>query len=139
MIFWRIKSANHVLLSRLAYACFGWVLLGASVETAITIWLLNRSWHRWSISFKVLLPIVFTLWITTQLYGATRIFSMARSKQRLAMGLGDNDGESGVSRDDVNDTKQDNKLAGPSRSDANRSGSFQLEGSMTSQTELQRP
>ena len=84
MIIWRVKASDNHLLSRMAYACCVWVLLGATVETAVTIWLLNRSWHRWGVSFRILLPLVFSLWIFTQLYGAYRIFSMAQSKARLA-------------------------------------------------------
>jgi hypothetical protein len=105
MILWRIKSSSHRLLSRLAYACFVWVLLGAIIETAITIWLMNRSWHRWSLCFKVLLPAVFGLWITTQLYGATRILSMARTKQRLAAGHGTDDSEEAVRREETGEGK----------------------------------
>lgn len=87
MIIWRLKAGNSLLLSRLAYACFFWVLLGALVETAITIWLLRCSWHLWGTSFRVLLSLVFSLWISTQLYGAYRILGMARSKMRLGMML----------------------------------------------------
>jgi hypothetical protein len=84
LIIWRVKSDEHRLLSRAAYTCCIWVLLGATVETAVTIWLLSRSWHRWSLSFRVLLPLVFSLWISTQLYGAWRILGMARSKAQTA-------------------------------------------------------
>lgn len=86
MIVWRIKSYNHLLLSRLAHACCVWVLLGATVETAITIWLLKSSWGRWGLPFRILLPVLFSLWISTQLYGAYRILGMARSKSREAKG-----------------------------------------------------
>jgi hypothetical protein len=86
LIIWRVKFSEHRLLSRIAYACCIWVLVGATVETAVTIWLLNRSWHRWSLSFRVLLPLVFSLWISTQLYGAWRILGMARSKAHTAGG-----------------------------------------------------
>jgi hypothetical protein len=88
LIIWRVKSTEHRLLSRLAYTCCVWVLLGATVETAVTVWLLNRSWHRWGLSFRVLLPLVFSLWISTQLYGAWRILGMARSKAQTADGCG---------------------------------------------------
>jgi hypothetical protein len=84
LILWRVKYNEHRLLSLMAYACCLWVLAGATVEAAVTIWLLNRSWHRWSLSFRVVLPLVFSLWISTQLYGAWRILGMARSKARAA-------------------------------------------------------
>ncbi|KAF2010806.1 hypothetical protein BU24DRAFT_427006 [Aaosphaeria arxii CBS 175.79] len=84
MIIWRVKCNDHRLLSRMAYACCVWVMLGATTETAITIWLLKRSWSRWGLSCRILLPLVFSLWISTQLYGAYRIYCMARSKAQLA-------------------------------------------------------
>ncbi|KAK4112866.1 hypothetical protein N656DRAFT_789476 [Canariomyces notabilis] len=87
LIVWRVKSNEHRLLSRMAYTCCIWVLLGATIETAITIWLLNRSWHRWSLSFRILLPLVFSLWISIQLYGAYRTLGMATSKARIAKQL----------------------------------------------------
>ena len=85
MIIWRVKSHDSRLLSRMAYTCCVWVTLGATTETAITVWLLNRSWSRWGLSFRVLLPLVFSLWICTQFYGAFRIFGMARNTARLAV------------------------------------------------------
>ncbi|EWZ29059.1 hypothetical protein FOZG_17348 [Fusarium oxysporum Fo47] len=84
MIIWRVKSYNHSLLTQMAYVCCVWVLVGATVETAITIWLLKCSWSRWSVSFRILLPLLFSLWISTQLYGGYRIFGMARSQERRA-------------------------------------------------------
>ncbi|KAE8423646.1 hypothetical protein BDV36DRAFT_243023 [Aspergillus pseudocaelatus] len=84
MIIWRLKANKHPLLKRMAYACCVWILLGATVEIAVTIWLLNRSWHRWSMSFRILLPLVFSLWIVTQFYGAYRVFGMAQFKARLS-------------------------------------------------------
>jgi hypothetical protein len=83
MIIWRLKTKDNLMLSRMAYACCAWILLGATVETAITIWLLSRSWHLWGLSFRVLLPLVFSLWIVTQLYGAYRVFGMAQAKAQL--------------------------------------------------------
>jgi hypothetical protein len=84
MIIWRVKSYDRRLLSGLAYACCVWVTLGATVETAITVWLLNRSWSRWGAPFRILLPLVFSLWICAQVYGAFRIFGMAKGTARLA-------------------------------------------------------
>ncbi|KAI8302294.1 hypothetical protein K4K61_008055 [Colletotrichum sp. SAR11_59] len=82
MILWRVRRKDHRLLSYLAYGCFGWILLGAILETSITIYLLHRSWDRWGRVWRVVTPLIFSLWITTQLYGASRLFQMARSEQR---------------------------------------------------------
>ncbi|OLN85682.1 hypothetical protein CCHL11_08259 [Colletotrichum chlorophyti] len=82
MIIWRVKRTEHRLLSYMAYGCFVWVLLGAFLETSITIFLLHRSWDRWGRVWRVVTPLIFSLWISTQLYGASRLLAMARSEQR---------------------------------------------------------
>ncbi|KAL0931096.1 uncharacterized protein CTRU02_213831 [Colletotrichum truncatum] len=82
MIVWRARRGDHRLLSYMVYGCFGWILLGATLETAITIYLLHRSWDRWGRIWRVITPLIFSLWISTQLYGASRLFLMARSEQR---------------------------------------------------------
>jgi hypothetical protein len=111
MIIWRVKSYDRRLLSRLAYICCVWVILGATTETAITIWLLNCSWSRWSLPFRILLPLVFSLWISTQLYGAFRIYGMARTTARLASLRGEENQDSdNPHAASIEDRKSNNKL-----------------------------
>jgi peptidoglycan biosynthesis protein MviN/MurJ (putative lipid II flippase) len=82
MIVWRVKNDNHQLLARMTYCCCVWVLLGATAETIVTIYLLHRTRSRWGIVWRIVIPMVFSLWIITQLYGAYRLFQMARLRQR---------------------------------------------------------
>jgi hypothetical protein len=82
MIVWRIKRDNPALLSRLAYGCCVWAVIAATTEVIVTIYLLHSSWVKWNIEWKVATPTVFALWITTQLYSATRLFSMGRGEHR---------------------------------------------------------
>lgn len=82
MILWRLKSDRPRFLCRMMYACCAWVVTGATVEVAVTIYLLNASWHRWPLVWQVVIPMVFSLWIITQLYGAFRIRGMALSQRR---------------------------------------------------------
>ncbi|KAF9877414.1 hypothetical protein CkaCkLH20_05114 [Colletotrichum karsti] len=82
MIVWRARRSDHYLLSNIAFGCFGWVLLGAALETSVTIYLLHRSWDRWGRVWRVVTPLIFSLWITTQLYGASRLYAMAKSERR---------------------------------------------------------
>ncbi|CAI6092748.1 unnamed protein product [Clonostachys chloroleuca] len=84
MIVWRVKSRNHVLRSRLAYFCCAWVVAAATAEVSVTVFLLQKSWPLWSLAFRVVTPIIFILWITTQLYGASRLFMMGRSEGKIA-------------------------------------------------------
>ncbi|EGU80876.1 hypothetical protein RAB80_016886 [Fusarium oxysporum f. sp. vasinfectum] len=82
MIVWRIKRHNTLLLSRMAYTCCVWQVTGAITEVAVTIYLLNRSWHRWGLEWRIITPLVFSLWITTQLYGASRLYQMGRGERQ---------------------------------------------------------
>ncbi|KAJ4012503.1 hypothetical protein NW752_008201 [Fusarium irregulare] len=82
MIIWRVKRENSALLSKLAFGCCIWAVTAAGVETIVTIYLLNSSWTRWAIEWKIATPTVFALWITTQLYGATRLYAMGRAESR---------------------------------------------------------
>ncbi|RGP65173.1 hypothetical protein FLONG3_9327 [Fusarium longipes] len=82
MIVWRAKREDHVLLSRLGFGCCIWAVVAATTETIVTIYLLHKSWLRWDIEWKIATPTIFTLWITTQLYGATRLYAMGRGESR---------------------------------------------------------
>ncbi|GJC80783.1 hypothetical protein ColLi_03621 [Colletotrichum liriopes] len=82
MIMWRIRRNDHRLLSYLTAGLSVWVLVGASTEVAVTIYLLHKSWDRWGHVWKFVTPFIFSLWIATQLYGASRLFSMSQSERR---------------------------------------------------------
>lgn len=82
MILWRIRNDENLLLARMTYSCCVWVLVGATVETVVTIYLLSRSWSLWGITWRIVTPIIFSLWISTQLYGAYRLFQMAQHRRR---------------------------------------------------------
>ncbi|KAL6400087.1 hypothetical protein AUP68_15779 [Ilyonectria robusta] len=100
MIIWRIKRGNHQLLARLAFACSIWGAGAALIETSITIYLLKLSWEKWALVWRITTPIIFTLWITTQLYSASRLLQMGlseRSKQGGKEKLPSDDGESALS------------------------------------------
>jgi hypothetical protein len=66
----------------MAHGCFLWVVVAAIVETAVTMYLLIRSWARWGLVWRTVTPLIFSLWIITQLYGASRFMRMARAEKR---------------------------------------------------------
>ncbi|KAK2060131.1 hypothetical protein LY76DRAFT_426203 [Colletotrichum caudatum] len=82
MIIWRVKRSDHKLLSYLSGALCIWVLIGATTEVIVTIYLLHKSWDRWGHAWKFITPFIFSLWIATQLYGASRLFAMSQSERR---------------------------------------------------------
>ncbi|KDN60883.1 hypothetical protein CSUB01_04783 [Colletotrichum sublineola] len=82
MIIWRIRRNDHKLLSYLSAGLCGWVLVGATAEVIVTIYLLHKSWDRWGHVWRFVTPFIFSLWIATQLYGASRLFAMSQSERR---------------------------------------------------------
>ncbi|KAJ0162526.1 hypothetical protein CTA2_4417 [Colletotrichum tanaceti] len=88
MILWRIRRNDHRLLSYLTTGLCVWVLAGACTEVAVTVYLLHKSWDRWGHVWKFVTPFVFSLWIATQLYGASRLWAMSRSEWRQCLNKG---------------------------------------------------
>ncbi|KAK2031061.1 hypothetical protein LX32DRAFT_637558 [Colletotrichum zoysiae] len=82
MVIWRVKRDDSRLLARIAGGLCIWVIVGAFTEVGVTIYLLHESWDRWGIVWQFVTPFIFSLWICTQLYASTRLFSMSRSEWR---------------------------------------------------------
>ncbi|KAJ7732437.1 hypothetical protein B0H16DRAFT_1770302 [Mycena metata] len=83
MIYWRVRrSGSRRRLMHIAYSCYLWQMLMSTSETALTIYLLKVSWARWVLAWRVVTPIVFTLWIATQIYGATLLLKMGNEERR---------------------------------------------------------
>ncbi|KJZ71112.1 hypothetical protein HIM_09466 [Hirsutella minnesotensis 3608] len=83
MIVRQVKDSDRTS-ARIAYACCAWVLLGAMVQVAVTAYLLNRSWSRWRLTWRIVVPIILSLWISTQLEVAFKLARMARFKHPRA-------------------------------------------------------
>ncbi|KAK1992487.1 hypothetical protein LX36DRAFT_617495 [Colletotrichum falcatum] len=82
MIIWRTRRHDSKLLAYLTGSLCVWVLIGALTEVIVTIYLLHASWDRWGDVWKVVTPVIFSLWISTQLYGASRLYAMSQSEWR---------------------------------------------------------
>jgi len=83
MIVWRIhRDTKPALLSRLGFGLSAWVCAMACAEVAVTVFLLQRSWDRWSTEWRIATPIIFTMWICAQLHGARIFFTMAMKERR---------------------------------------------------------
>ncbi|KAH0420273.1 hypothetical protein CcaCcLH18_14096 [Colletotrichum camelliae] len=87
MIIWRKRRNESKLLAYMTGGLCVWVVVGASTEVIVTIYLLYQSWDRWGNVWKFVTPFIFSLWISTQLYGASRLYSMSKSeRQKYKMG-----------------------------------------------------
>ncbi|KID72152.1 uncharacterized protein G6M90_00g028030 [Metarhizium brunneum] len=82
MIIYRTHNSKHVLLSRLFYTTMALELVGTTVETVVVMWLFGSLWDKWSLSLKVVTPLLHFLFSAAQLWGAWIFYKLAKD-QRL--------------------------------------------------------
>ena len=81
MIIYRIYNSNFLLLSRIFYMTMALELLGTIIETAIVMWLFGSLWDKWTLSLKVVTPILHVLFSAAQLWGALIFYKMGKEMQ----------------------------------------------------------
>ncbi|ORY60018.1 uncharacterized protein BCR38DRAFT_460001 [Pseudomassariella vexata] len=96
MIYWRVRRNSHRTLMYIAYSCYAWQASLAAAETALTIYLLNASWDRWEVKWQVITPLIFALWISTQIYGATTLLRMGHTERRHCTPIAEERTEEGL-------------------------------------------
>lgn len=86
MILYRLQTNNHHLLAFTFKATMILELVGTITETAVVMWLFGSLWSRWSISLKVVTPILHVLFSAAQLWGAWVFYKLWRQqKQKLCV------------------------------------------------------
>lgn len=86
MIVYRINQSNHHVLARMFWATMWLELIGTLVETVIVMWLFGSLWSHWSLSLKVVTPILHVLFSCAQLWGAWIFRQMAIQQEQLITG-----------------------------------------------------
>lgn len=69
MILYRLKPNKHFLLSRVLLSVSYLELLSTIAETGLIFWLWGSLWSKWTLPFKVITPILHTLFSLAQLWG----------------------------------------------------------------------
>ncbi|KAK1962246.1 hypothetical protein LY78DRAFT_546516, partial [Colletotrichum sublineola] len=105
MIIWRTKRNNSKLLAYLIGGSCVWLIVGALTEVTVTAYLLHKSWDRWGTVWKITTPFIFSLWICTQFYAASKLFFMSRSEWRKYTGGGMEKVEQVVQQHDLHSEK----------------------------------
>ncbi|KAF2664329.1 hypothetical protein BT63DRAFT_444073 [Microthyrium microscopicum] len=83
-VLYRIKGDNHQLLARMFATLTVISVLGTIAETIMVMVLFGLSWSVWEIQFKVLTPLLHTLFMFSQLQSARVLFKMfKKEKQRM--------------------------------------------------------
>lgn len=83
LVVWRLWRTRYHVLAPMCLLCAVWIACMALFELAITIYLMHMTWDRWE-DWRIATPIVFSLWICTQLYGGWNFFQMGMGARRKA-------------------------------------------------------
>ena len=83
MILYRVYPDNHRMLTKLLYSCTILELVGTLTETIIVMWLFGSLWSIWSLSLKVVTPILHVLFSIAQLWGAYILWGLAKHHRKL--------------------------------------------------------
>ncbi|KAK5090683.1 hypothetical protein LTR05_000858 [Lithohypha guttulata] len=83
------KRARHFhgLMSRLFFSVAVMEIVGTTLETTVVFWLFGSLWHKWTLSFKVVTPILHVLFSCAQLWGAWVFWNLSKKEARKAAGL----------------------------------------------------
>lgn len=84
MILYRTHKNDHGLLHKVFSGTMGLEIAGTVIETAVAMWLFGSLWHRWSLSLKIVTPILHLLFSAAQLWGAY-IFRNLAAEQKAKM------------------------------------------------------
>jgi hypothetical protein len=83
IILYRVYPTNHNLLCKVF--CFSSIttFAGTIVETITVTWLFGSLWHRWTLPFKIVTPILHVLFSAAQLFGAKNLRGMWLEQKKL--------------------------------------------------------
>jgi hypothetical protein len=83
LLLYRIYPERHYFLAyvfRLSALC---EVVGTTLETALVMWFFASLWHKWTIAFKIVTPLLHILFSIAQLWGAIVFWRIAKKELRL--------------------------------------------------------
>lgn len=81
MIFYRLYPDRHTLMHRIFIGTAVAEVAGTVFETILIFWLWGTLWKQWTLPFKVVTPILHTLFCAAQLFGAWVFWRLARKEK----------------------------------------------------------
>ncbi|ORY19288.1 hypothetical protein BCR34DRAFT_659893 [Clohesyomyces aquaticus] len=85
IILYRIYPTRHHFLKRVFLAACVLSLCSTVLETALVMYLFGILWHRWSLSLKVITPILHVLFTYAQLLGAKNHYEMWKRQKNILL------------------------------------------------------
>ncbi|CAI6338175.1 unnamed protein product [Periconia digitata] len=86
IIQYRIYPDAHAFLKKVFRFCCISTFAGTVIETITVMWLFGSLWNRWSLSFKVVTPLLHVVFSAAQLWGAWNFRCMWLKQKKLAEG-----------------------------------------------------
>lgn len=77
----------HVLMSRIFLSVAIMEVVGTTLETIVVFWLWGSLWHKWTLPFKVVTPILHILFSCAQAWGAWVFWQLSKKEARKAAGV----------------------------------------------------
>lgn len=77
----------HSLMSRIFLSVAIMEVAGTTLETIVVFWLFGSLWHKWTLPFKVVTPILHFLFSCAQGWGAWVFWQLSKKEARKAAGL----------------------------------------------------
>lgn len=81
MILYRVYEGSFDFQYKMLMALTILELVGTTTETGIVMWLFGSLWDQWSISLKIVTPILHVLFSAAQLHGARIFYGMAKAER----------------------------------------------------------
>jgi hypothetical protein len=76
IILYRVRPNSHQFLSRVFLSATICTAFGTVIETAVVMWLFGSLWARWSLTFKVVTPILHVVFSAAQVWGTWNFWKM---------------------------------------------------------------
>lgn len=97
IILYRMYPTDHDYLRKVFFAAGIITCSGTIIETAVVFWLWGSLWHRWTLPFKVVTPILHVIFSAAQLWGVWNFYKMWLRQKTLLRGKDKNDIENSSS------------------------------------------
>lgn len=73
---------DHVYLSKVFLFAAVITALGTLIETIVVMYIWGSAWHRWSLPFKIITPILHIIFSSAQIWGAYTFVGMWKSEKK---------------------------------------------------------
>jgi hypothetical protein len=82
IILYRVYPTDHKFLSRVMLSATIITAIGSTVETIVVMYFWGHAWDRWSLTFKIVTPILHVIFTAAQGWGSWNFYKMWQSQKK---------------------------------------------------------